>query len=298
MSRLAATALRRQPRLLALLLAMLLTMTASSIAWGLALLAPAPSPALATSTAVLGSDSIDSLLARLQVSDPAQLHALAELPILQRLLEAPGQRVEARVDPHGRLQALSAQLPPRDIETAATLQLRVSAQAGGGFNTALSLLSPPPASVQPSAPLLRDFLPSPLPYAPVSSGWGWRINPIFNQPEFHLGIDLAVAVGTPVCTVAAGRVSAAGGGRGYGNYVRVEHPGGYATLYAHLDHINVQVGQHLNQGQLLGYSGNSGWSTGPHLYWQLFVDGTPVDPQTIARADPRTQPQRHVAARN
>lgn len=135
--------------------------------------------------------------------------------------------------------------------------------------------------------LARAFLLSPLPYDRLTSGWGWRTSPIFNRPEFHKGIDLAIPVGTPVRTIADGRVSFAGVGTGYGKYVRVEHPGGFATIYSHLSRIEVHVGQKVVQGQVVALSGNSGWSTGPHLYYQFFVHGKPVNPLDIAHYSPK-----------
>lgn len=138
--------------------------------------------------------------------------------------------------------------------------------------------------------LHRAFLLSPLPYDRITSGWGWRINPVLHFHEFHKGIDLAVPVGTPVKTIADGRVVYAGWGTGYGKYVKVDHPGGFATIYAHLSAFKVHVGEQVKQGQVVALSGNTGWSTGPHLYFQFFVHGTPVNPLDIAKYSPRGTP--------
>jgi murein DD-endopeptidase MepM/ murein hydrolase activator NlpD len=138
--------------------------------------------------------------------------------------------------------------------------------------------------------LSRAFLLSPLPYDRITSGWGWRENPVMHFHEFHKGIDLAVPVGTPVKTIADGRVVYAGWGTGYGKYVKVDHPGGFATIYAHLSAFKVHVGEQVKQGQVIALSGNTGWSTGPHLYFQFFVHGTPVNPLTIAHYAPKGTP--------
>ncbi len=135
--------------------------------------------------------------------------------------------------------------------------------------------------------LSRAFLLSPLPYDRLTSGYGWRISPIFHKPEFHKGIDLAIPVGTPVRTIADGRVVYAGWGTGYGKYVKVEHPGGFATIYSHLSRFEVHVGEQVKQGEVVALSGNTGWSTGPHLYFQFFVHGTPVNPLDIAHYTPK-----------
>lgn len=138
--------------------------------------------------------------------------------------------------------------------------------------------------------LARAFLLSPLPYDRITSGWGWRENPVMHFHEFHKGIDLAVPIGTPVKTIADGRVVYAGWGTGYGKYVKVEHPGGFATIYAHLSAFKVHVGEQVKQGEVVALSGNTGWSTGPHLYFQFFVHGTPVNPLTIAQYAPKGTP--------
>lgn len=136
----------------------------------------------------------------------------------------------------------------------------------------------------------RSFLLSPLPYDRVTSGWGWRTNPVMHFHEFHKGIDLAVPVGTPVKTIADGRVVYAGWGTGYGKYVKVEHPGGFATIYSHLSAFKVHVGEQVKQSQVVALSGNTGWSTGPHLYFQFFVHGTPVNPLNLAHYAPKGTP--------
>lgn len=135
--------------------------------------------------------------------------------------------------------------------------------------------------------LSRAFLLSPLPYDRITSGWGWRTNPVMHFHEFHKGIDLAVPIGTPVKTIADGRVVYAGWGTGYGKYVKVDHPGGFATIYSHLSAFKVHVGEQVKQGEVVALSGNTGWSTGPHLYFQFFVHGTPVNPLNIARYSPK-----------
>ncbi len=138
--------------------------------------------------------------------------------------------------------------------------------------------------------LSRAFLLSPLPYDRITSGWGWRTNPVMHFHEFHKGIDLAIPMGTPVKTIADGRVVYAGWGTGYGKYVKVDHPGGFATIYSHLSAFKVHVGEEVKQGEVVALSGSTGWSTGPHLYFQFFVHGTPVNPLTIAQYAPKGTP--------
>ena len=106
----------------------------------------------------------------------------------------------------------------------------------------------------------------------LTSSYGWRWG------RMHEGIDLAVANGTPIVAAAAGTVIVAGWMGGYGNLVVVDHGGGISTAYAHNTSVAVGVGQQVAQGQLVAYSGNTGNSTGPHLHFEVRVNGAAVDP--------------------
>jgi murein DD-endopeptidase MepM/ murein hydrolase activator NlpD len=96
--------------------------------------------------------------------------------------------------------------------------------------------------------------------------------------QFHAGIDLAVPIGTPVRAAQAGIVVFAGYNGAYGKVVKLDHLNGYATLYAHNSRLLVHVGQTVKAGQVLGLSGSTGRSTGPHLHFEVHEDGSPVDP--------------------
>jgi len=111
----------------------------------------------------------------------------------------------------------------------------------------------------------------PLPYAvPVTSNYGWRINPVTGIWSFHSGIDLGAPFGTPVLAAKSGRVEYAGWGGGYGNLVELDH-GPTGTRYAHLEAIYVYQGQSVAQGQQIGIVGSTGRSTGPHLHFEIMV---------------------------
>ncbi len=348
-----------------------------------------PRVAYAT-TDVRRDDTVESLLHRLGVTDPAQTRQLAHNVALRQLLEHPRQAVDAQVDGVGRLLRLDAllagdghasanadqqrdalqisartdgtlhtEMVPREVQSQVRVASGVvtstlfAATDAAGLPDALAMqmvnlfsgevdfrreLRPgdrfavvyrvevangqtlgvgrilaaqvdnrtgrhaavwfaPPNRPQDGAyytpsggSLARSFLLSPLPYDRLTSGYGWRISPIFHRPEFHLGIDLAIPVGTPVRTVADGRVVFAGTGTGYGKYVKVAHPGGFASLYSHLSRFEVHVGQTVKQGEVVALSGNTGWSTGPHLYYQFFVNGKPVNPLDISQYTPRGRP--------
>jgi murein DD-endopeptidase MepM/ murein hydrolase activator NlpD len=106
----------------------------------------------------------------------------------------------------------------------------------------------------------------------LTSGFGWRWG------RMHEGIDLAVGVGTPVVAAASGTVIVAGWLGGYGNLVVIDHGNGISTAYGHNTSVTVGVGQSVAQGQLISYSGSTGHSTGPHVHFEVRINGTPVDP--------------------
>jgi murein DD-endopeptidase MepM/ murein hydrolase activator NlpD len=113
---------------------------------------------------------------------------------------------------------------------------------------------------------------------PVTSGFGWRVHPVFHTRRFHSGIDIAAAYGTPIHAAASGKVIFAGSDTGYGNYVIVYHGGQIATLYAHMSLISVPNGAGVVRGQIIGHVGCTGYCTGPHVHFEVRVDGKPVDP--------------------
>jgi len=117
----------------------------------------------------------------------------------------------------------------------------------------------------------------PLPYevAP-SSGLGYRIDPFTNQIAWHDGTDFPAPTGTPILATANGIVIKAGWGGDYGNMVEVRHPNGYITRYAHAQELSVQVGQAVKKSQVIGKSGSTGRSTGPHLHYEIVREGMPV----------------------
>ena len=116
---------------------------------------------------------------------------------------------------------------------------------------------------------------------PISSPFGPRINPIFNTPEFHTGIDIAVDYGLPIKAAAAGQVVSAGLMEGYGNVVILDHGGALATLYAHMSSIAVHQGEKVSSGQTLGAVGCTGLCTGPHVHFETRIGGTPVQPTNL-----------------
>jgi len=112
----------------------------------------------------------------------------------------------------------------------------------------------------------------------IQSGFGNRYHPIFGYNRFHSGIDIVASYGTLVKAADGGQVIQAGYFGGYGYSVMLYHGGGFATWYAHLSSINVSMGQFVQRGQVIGLVGSTGWTTGPHLHFEVRINGAPQNP--------------------
>lgn len=123
---------------------------------------------------------------------------------------------------------------------------------------------------------------SPLPKGTtyVSCAYGWRNHPIWGDRRFHYGVDLAASQGTPIYAIAAGTVTVASYGDANGYYVSLSHGNGYGSIYCHMTHYTVSVGQSVSQGEIIGYVGSTGWSTGPHLHFEIHLNGSSVNPMS------------------
>ena len=120
---------------------------------------------------------------------------------------------------------------------------------------------------------------------PITSGFGEREDPIIGggEGEFHKGVDIGSPDGTPVHAPADGRVVKAGPGTGYGREIEIDHGNGIITVYGHLSGYNVTVGEQVVKGQVIGYVGHSGRTTGSHLHYEVQVHGTAVNPHRYLR---------------
>ncbi|MCA1691793.1 MAG: peptidoglycan DD-metalloendopeptidase family protein [Actinobacteria bacterium] len=121
-------------------------------------------------------------------------------------------------------------------------------------------------------------LTAPIPGAAVVSTFGPRVHPIYGDVRVHTGVDLAGGTGEPIRAAADGVVGSAGWLGGYGQAVIIEHGGPLATLYAHQSQMLVDPGQQVSRGQVIGRVGCTGSCTGPHLHYEVRIDGTPVNP--------------------
>ncbi|MEA2702267.1 MAG: hypothetical protein QOD63_212 [Actinomycetota bacterium] len=167
-----------------------------------------------------------------------------------------------------------ASLEDESASIAATLRSRAAQRAnpapsagdGGGADTAAAI---PPGNGQ---------MMFPIPGGAIVSGFGPRVHPVYGDVRVHTGVDINGSTGTPIHAAADGVVASAGGMGGYGNATVIEHAGNLATLYGHQSAILVSEGETVKQGQVIGRVGCTGTCTGPHLHWEVRVDGTPVNP--------------------
>lgn len=130
-----------------------------------------------------------------------------------------------------------------------------------------------PSYVQGSGDLIW-----PLSSMTITSEYGWRIHPIFGTSRYHSGIDIGADYGDPIWAAAGGTVIHSGWLGGYGKTVIIDHGGGLTTLYAHNSELTVSEGESVYQGQIIAYAGSTGYSTGPHLHFEVREYGEPVNP--------------------
>lgn len=116
-----------------------------------------------------------------------------------------------------------------------------------------------------------------------TSGFGMRMHPLFHQQRMHTGIDWAAPMGTPILASGTGFIEQIGRKGGNGNYIRIRHANGYQTAYSHMSRFaqGLHVGSKVTQGQIIGYIGSTGWSSGPHLHFEVLVNNSYVNPMTI-----------------
>jgi septal ring factor EnvC (AmiA/AmiB activator) len=169
----------------------------------------------------------------------------------------------------------------------------VASQGRGAVRRPLQELDRLASSVAEESPRLRQLtglissmgramnaLPLGWPIrGPVNSEYGQRRSPWSGRPEQHRGIDIGAPLGTPVKAPAAGTVIIASAGGGFGKHVKLDHGNGVRSLYGHLSKLDVRAGQRVDKDQVLGLVGSTGRSTGPHLHYEVRIDGQRVDPR-------------------
>ena len=130
---------------------------------------------------------------------------------------------------------------------------------------------------------LEDRIKSPLPEGILSSTYGLRVSPITGKKLFHNGIDLAAELGTSIQACLTGSVKDCGYDSVYGNYIIIAHDNNIESFYAHLESFNIKKGDFVFQGDVIGYVGMTGLTTGPHLHFEVYVSGQTKDPLTLIK---------------
>ena len=226
--------------------------------------------------------------ASLETEKTALEESKAELAVTQEQLEV--KRVQA--------DALLAELVAKGMEYEELMEQSEDEQAALAQEIANKkdeydkakyqewLATSVPPATRPSAPssgngggtAVSGGWKVPINYTAMTSPYGWRIHPISGTRKFHYGVDLAAPTGTPIYATRSGTVSAATYGSSAGYYVQIDHGDGYRSIYMHMTHYVVSAGQNVSQGQVIGYCGSTGGSTGPHLHFGISYNGSYVNP--------------------
>ena len=129
----------------------------------------------------------------------------------------------------------------------------------------------------------KALLKTPLDGARLSSSFGMRKHPISGYNKLHKGVDFAAPIGTPIYAGGNGVIEFVGRNGGYGKYIRIRHNNSYKTAYAHLNNYKkgIYKGLRVNQGEVIGYVGSTGKSTGPHLHYEIILDGKQINPMSL-----------------
>ncbi len=195
---------------------------------------------------------------------------------------------QARLPPvHGEMVKIVYQVPV-DSTAGPAPQLRYAAYTVRDGKQYVfpytALATPAPLQHVDLMPATMVNLWQPLPGARISSPYGWRVHPVLHTRLFHKGVDYEAAMGTPVIAAADGVVEDFGARGTYGNYIRIRHSARLETAYAHLSGFsaNLDIGMPVHRGDVIGYVGMTGVATGPHLYFELLVDGRQIDPESKA----------------
>lgn len=157
--------------------------------------------------------------------------------------------------------------------------LNATVEATGGVDIKIASSDEIPENVSLNSYTLSKKMINPVINGKTTSEFGARIHPISNELTFHAGIDIAADLGTPIYAAFDGKVLIADYDKWNGNYMKIKHENGLMTVYCHCESLNVKKGENIRAGEVIGYVGSTGSSTGPHLHFELRIDNVSFDPQ-------------------
>ena len=157
--------------------------------------------------------------------------------------------------------------------------LNATVEATGGVDIKIASSDEIPENVSLNSYTLTKKMINPVINGKTTSEFGARIHPISNELTFHAGIDIAADLETPIYAAFDGKVAVADYDKWNGNYMKIKHENGLMTVYCHCESLNVKKGENIRAGEVIGYVGSTGSSTGPHLHFELRIDNVSFDPQ-------------------
>ncbi len=233
------------------------------------------------------SGDIAAKLARAETSlERIERHQSLTLAQIQERYEGKARRLRNVFADLG----LKVSAPPGPASGGPFVPVKLPGE-GNGFERELTRLAIARAQTEQLSRALV-FVPVRKPVSgeiDLSSQFGVRVDPFLRIPAMHTGLDFRGEIGDPIHATAAGTVTAAGWTGGYGKMVEIDHGNGLSTRYGHLSQIDVNVGDRIRIGQVVGRLGSTGRSTGPHVHYETRIDGEPVDPQKFLTAGARLE---------
>lgn len=247
-------------------------------------------------TVILAADSFGEMLSRAEIIGSVMSYDRGIMSDLKKQQETIAQKQAQIAENKKQQESAKASLAERKKELdsqeaeAATLLKELTAEEKAykkAFNEAEAAQAAARAEIKrltsgsssSSKYVGGDFTwPVPGKYT-ITSPYGTRKDPITRVTSKHTGVDIAAGTGTPIVAANSGKVIVAGwSSKGYGNYIVIDHGGGRSTLYAHQSRLAVSKGAYVTKGQTIGYVGSTGWSTGPHLHFEILINGDDVNP--------------------
>jgi len=196
----------------------------------------------------------------------------------RRSLDAVKQTLEAAQAESQQQAAEQARLLAEVGQNAAKFEQEIAAQEAESNGIESLLAASGVVANIPAVPTGSGFFALPVPGAPITQPFGPNVDPFTGAAGFHPGIDFGAPTGTPIHAAGDGVIVYAGLESGYGNYTCINHGGGIATCYAHQSVILVKVGDQVKRGQVIGLVGTTGYSTGPHLHFEVRINGQVTNP--------------------